>query len=181
MALAKQTAVNVVNFDAHTDFRPLEGRHSGNGFSYAFNEGFVDNYYVFGAHENYLNKFMIKQFKEYNQRIKLLTFEELKIRFEKDFITSANNIQKLIKLKPYGIEVDVDAIKNIASSAMSSSGFTVTEARQFVNLMAGNQNACYLHICEGSASLTPFPENMLGKLLTYLVTDFIKAQLSSVK
>ena len=27
--------INAINLDAHTDFRPMEGRHSGNGFTYA--------------------------------------------------------------------------------------------------------------------------------------------------
>ncbi len=181
LALANGTNVNVVNFDAHTDFRKMEGRHSGNGFSYAFNEGFLDTYCVFGAHENYLNKFMIRQFKEQTEKLKLFTFEELKVRFEKDFITSINNINKLIKNKPYGIEIDVDAVENTASSAMSSSGFSVTETRHFVHLTANNANASYLHLCEGSVSLGTAPANMLGKLLSYLVTDFIKAQLPYVK
>jgi formiminoglutamase len=44
LALAKGKPVNVINFDAHTDFRALEGRHSGNGFSYAYEEGFLKNY-----------------------------------------------------------------------------------------------------------------------------------------
>lgn len=181
LALAKGTSINVVNFDAHTDFRSMEGRHSGNGFSYAFNEGFLDTYCVFGAHENYLNKYMLHQFKEQAEKLKLFTFEDLKVRFEKDFITSINNINKLLKTKPYGIEVDVDAIENIASSAMSSSGFSVTETRQFLHLTANHANASYLHLCEGSASLGASPANMLGKLLTYLVTDFIKTQLPYIK
>lgn len=181
LALAKGSSVNVVNFDAHTDFRLVEGRHSGNGFSYAFNEGFLDTYCVFGAHENYLNKHIIHQFKHNPEKLKLYTFEEIKVRFEKDFFTSINNINKLIKNKPYGIEIDVDAIENVSSSAMSSSGFSVTETRQFVNLTANSTNASYLHICEGSVSLGTTPANMLGKLLTYLVTDFIKVQLQYIK
>ena len=40
-ALAKGKAINAINFDAHSDFRILEGRHSGNGFSYAYEEGFL--------------------------------------------------------------------------------------------------------------------------------------------
>ena len=32
-ALAKGKPINAVNLDAHSDFRILEGRHSGNGFS----------------------------------------------------------------------------------------------------------------------------------------------------
>lgn len=39
-ALANGKPINAVNFDAHSDFRILEGRHSGNGFSYAHSEGF---------------------------------------------------------------------------------------------------------------------------------------------
>ena len=39
LALAKGKPVNAINFDAHSDFRIMEGRHSGNGFSYAFEEG----------------------------------------------------------------------------------------------------------------------------------------------
>ena len=46
-SLALKHPINVVNFDAHHDFRPEEGRHSGNGFSYAYNEGFLKNYFKF--------------------------------------------------------------------------------------------------------------------------------------
>jgi formiminoglutamase len=54
-ALAKGKPVNAINFDAHSDFRILEGRHSGNGFSYAYEEGFLKKFY-FGLHENYTSK-----------------------------------------------------------------------------------------------------------------------------
>ncbi|MFN3640608.1 MAG: arginase family protein, partial [Flavobacterium sp.] len=56
LALAKGKPVNVVNFDAHSDFRILEGRHSGNGFSYAFDEGFLKKYFIYGLHESYTSK-----------------------------------------------------------------------------------------------------------------------------
>ena len=52
-ALASKSKINAINFDAHTDFRALEGRHSGNGFSYAMDEGFLECYFIFGVHENY--------------------------------------------------------------------------------------------------------------------------------
>ena len=32
--------INCINLDAHTDYRPVEGRHSGNGFRYAEEDGF---------------------------------------------------------------------------------------------------------------------------------------------
>jgi formiminoglutamase len=31
--------INAINLDAHADFRPLEGRHSGNAFRYADEDG----------------------------------------------------------------------------------------------------------------------------------------------
>jgi formiminoglutamase len=51
----QRKTINAINFDAHSDFRILEGRHSGNGFSYAYEEGFLKNI-VFGLHENYTSK-----------------------------------------------------------------------------------------------------------------------------
>ncbi|MES2484478.1 MAG: arginase family protein [Bacteroidota bacterium] len=52
MALAKGKPVNAINFDSTTDFKLMEGRHSSNGFSYAFEDGFLKNYFIFGLHEN---------------------------------------------------------------------------------------------------------------------------------
>jgi formiminoglutamase len=41
-----QRKTGAINFDAHSDFRILEGRHSGNGFSYAYEEGFLKKYFI---------------------------------------------------------------------------------------------------------------------------------------
>jgi len=46
-----QRRVGAVNFDPHADFRLREGRHSGNGFSYAYVEGALSHYHVMGLHE----------------------------------------------------------------------------------------------------------------------------------
>ena len=43
-ALAHGKPVNAINFDAHSDFRILEGRHSGNGFRYAKSENYLHKY-----------------------------------------------------------------------------------------------------------------------------------------
>ena len=63
-SLALKKPINVINFDAHTDFRAEEGRHSGNGFSYAFAEGFLKKYFVFGLHENYTSETILKTLKK---------------------------------------------------------------------------------------------------------------------
>src|SRR5690606_34608587 len=48
--------INCINLDAHTDYRPKEGRHSGNPFRYADEDGYLNKYCVIGIHENYLQQ-----------------------------------------------------------------------------------------------------------------------------
>ncbi|WP_243472147.1 formimidoylglutamase [Winogradskyella sp. MH6] len=172
LALAKNDRVNVVNFDAHTDFRAEEGRHSGNGFSYTYAEGFLKNYFIFGLHENYTSD---KLFKTLNKvkAIKYNTYEALEVRNELDYNAELERGLNHISSKPYGIEIDCDAIENIPSSAATPSGFRVKQARQFLHFFAKHENASYLHICE--AAPTNKTETKVGKLITYLITDFIRA------
>ena len=76
----------------------------------------------------------------------------------------------------FGIEIDLDAIPNIACSAMTTSGFSVEQLRQFISFFAKNKNATYLHICEGAPDLGEEKNNhLIGKLIGYLITDFIKS------
>jgi len=101
------------------------------------------------------------------------TFESLEIRKILKFKTELERSMEFISKSPYGIEVDCDAIKNIPSSAMTPSGFSVNKARRFVNYFGEHENAKYLHICE--AAPTAETETQVGKLITYLITDFIRA------
>ncbi|WP_418638767.1 formimidoylglutamase [Winogradskyella sp.] len=171
-ALANNERVNVINFDAHSDFRAEEGRHSGNGFSYAYAEGFLKNYFVFGLHENYTSDTLLKTMKKVKS-IKYNTYEAIEVRKELDFNSEMKNALTHVSEKPFGIEIDCDAIKNIPSSAMTPSGFSVKKARRFVNYFGKHENATYLHICE--AAPTQKTETKVGKLITYLITDFIRA------
>jgi formiminoglutamase len=175
-ALAKGKPINAINFDAHSDFRILEGRHSGNGFSYAYEEGFLKKYFIFGLHENYTSKSVLDIIKKTEDRVRYNTYDSLKIRKEKDFNIEMINALEFIKNEPYGIEIDLDAIPNIASSAMTSSGFSIEELRQFISFFSNTKNATYLHICEGAPDLGEEKNNhLIGKLIGYLVTDFIKS------
>ena len=47
------------------------------------------------------------------------------------------------------IELDMDSIVNMPSSAMTPSGFTVEEARKFMRMMAANLTCAYVHLPEG--------------------------------
>lgn len=171
-ALAKNSKVNVVNFDAHTDFRGEEGRHSGNGFSYAFAEGFLKNYFVFGLHENYTSDKLFKTLKKL-KNLKYNTYEAIEVKNELDFNSELRTALNHVSNKSFGIEIDCDAIENIPSSAMTPSGFSVKQARQFVHYFGQHENCSYLHICE--AAPTKKTATKVGKLISYLITDFIRA------
>ena len=171
-SLAYGFPINVINFDAHTDFRPEEGRHSGNGFSYAFAEGFLNHYFVFGVHENYTSDKLFNALKKI-PNVQFNTFEALEIRKELKLKKELVRALAHVSNNPFGIEIDCDAIENIASSAMTPSGFSVNKTRMFVDFFGKHDNACYLHICEAIA--TPENETQIGKLITYLIMDFIKA------
>jgi formiminoglutamase len=83
---------------------------------------------------------------------------------------------KFISIDPYGVEIDCDAIAHCPSSAMSPTGFSTTEARQFVFKLAKNTKATYLHICEAAPKLKPKKRDYnVGKLISALIMDFISA------
>jgi formiminoglutamase len=178
-ALAKGRPVNAVNFDAHTDFRVLEGRHSGNGFSYAFEEGFLKKYFIFGLHENYASKTVMENIKKVADRVQFNTYEQIAVRREKNFIEEMHVAMSFINDNYFGLELDLDALPNVASSAMTPSGFSVERARQFIHFFGQAGRAAYLHICEGAPDIDGDANNrhLTGKLIAYLVTDFMKAHL----
>lgn len=180
-ALAKGKPINAINFDAHSDFRILEGRHSGNGFSYAFEEGFLKNYFIFGLHESYTSKSVLKKLRDIENRVQFNTYDQINIRQEKNFQNEMNLAHNFINDTHYGVEIDLDSIPNIPSSAMTLSGFSVEELRRFIYFFGKHPNAAYLHICEGAPSLGNEKNNhLVGKLIGYLITDFMKAKRDSV-
>ncbi len=177
LALAKGKPVNAINFDAHTDFRILEGRHSGNGFSYAFEEGFLKKYFVFGLHENFVSKSVFNSIKEQENRVKYVSYEEIEVRKQKTFDSQLAEGLTFIKQDPFGIELDLDAIPLVPSSAMTLSGFSVQQAREYIHYFGKHKNAAYLHICEGAPDLDLSNNSHLtGKLIAYLITDFMKSK-----
>lgn len=176
-ALGKAESINCINFDAHTDFRALEGRHSGNGFSYAFEEGFLNRYFVFGLHENYTSKTVFQRMKQYQDRVKYNTYEQIAIRKEKSFSTEMQQALEFVSTQHFGIELDLDAVANFPSSAMTLSGFSVEKIRNFLNFFASHPKAAYLHICEAAPNFSDEKNpNLVGKLIAYLITDFIKVR-----
>ncbi|MBR9915089.1 MAG: formimidoylglutamase [Algicola sp.] len=172
-SLALKKPLNVVNFDAHHDFRAEEGRHSGNGFSYAFSEGFLKNYFIFGLHENYTSNQIFKSLDKIKE-VDYNTFEAIMVRKSLKFKTEMQRAADHVSHSSFGLEIDCDAIQNIPSSAMTPSGFSVTKTRQFVNHFAAYDQVTYLHICEAAPTMET--DAQVGKLISYLITDFIRAR-----
>lgn len=169
---ALKNPINCINFDAHTDFRALEHRHSGNGFSYAFEDGFLNNYFIFGLHRNYTSRSVFDHIVKNSERVKFNLFEDISVKHKLTFSEGLKDAKNFCCDENFGIELDMDAIEFMGSSAITPSGFTLTEARQFVSYFSKIENAKYLHICEGSPAAGIFT-NQVGKAIAYLVSDAI--------
>lgn len=171
---AKAQKINVCNLDPHADYRSLEGRHSGNGFSYAKAEGYLNKYSILGLHENYNSAEMMARLEQ--DGVHFNTFERIFIREEISFNDAVSESFAFVLDADYGIELDLDSIENFPSSAQSPSGTTTQQARYFVHHLASSKNAIYLHLPEAAPSLVDGSAEQAGKLLAYLVSDFIKAR-----
>lgn len=176
LSKAKNEAVNAINLDAHADFRAQEGRHSGNGFSYAYTAGYLKKYAALGLHQAYNNAAMIEQFAT-NPNLKVIWFESLYLQQELAFKQGLQQALVHVKEQFFGVELDLDCITDTLSSAQSPLGFSRTEAWQYVFDCAGQSKAAYLHLTEGvavRADGAQYP--MTGKLLSYLVQAFVKGK-----
>lgn len=174
---AKNAAINVINLDAHADFRALEGRHSGNPFSTAKAEEFMAAYSILGLHENYNSQNMLDEMAKH-KGIRYYFWEDIYLRKKITFADALNDFIQLNQNKACGIELDMDSIEGVLSSAMTPSGFSATEARYYSYQTGHNLHPSYFHICEAATELeTGLKDNSTGKLLSYLVSDFVKGVL----
>jgi len=165
-------SLNCINLDAHADFRPLEGRHSGNAFSYAEEDGYLQKYCVIGIHENYLTQNIWMDVVN-SPFIDFITYEDIFIHEKKDFLQSIAHATTFTDDNYTGIEIDLDCIEYTLSSAATPSGVEPIHARQFVSYTAGDSKTAYLHICEGASKLSDGRSSeTIGKLISYLVSDF---------
>jgi formiminoglutamase len=167
--------INCINCDAHSDFRSLEGRHSGNGFSYAFDASLLNKYAVVGLHESYIPQPVLDELNRYPERIDYTLFESVFLKEEFSFKEVVKRATDFTGDTFCGIELDMDAVQNIPSSAKSPSGISANQARQFISWTANNARVAYLHIAEAAPVLSHIKtDNKTGKLIAYLVSDFIK-------
>ncbi len=167
--------INCINLDAHADYRPIEGRHSGNAFRYADEDGYLNKYCIVGLHESYLPQNVLVDIVN-NPFVDYVSYEDIFLHEKKNFIQAVAHATGFTEETFTGIELDVDCIENVLSSAATPSGISVLQARQFISFSATDAKVAYLHICEGATKTEDDREDSSsGKLISYLVTDFLKA------
>jgi formiminoglutamase len=169
LSLANKKPIDVLNVDAHADLRDLEGRHSGNGFSYALRENYLNSYLMYGLHQNYNNEAILTQI-DADPRLKAIFFDDILTGI--DFNSLVNEIGPNA-----GLEIDLDCIQNVLSSAETPSGFAVNDVRKLI--LTNAKKFSYLHLSEGATRMLDGRVSKLtSKLVAYLVSDFVKAHQS---
>ncbi|MBV9986949.1 MAG: formimidoylglutamase [Chitinophagaceae bacterium] len=169
--------INAINLDAHADFRPMEGRHSGNGFTYAEADGYLEKYCVIGLHENYLPQNVWMDMVN-NPFIDCITYEDIFVHEKRSFLQAVAHANNFTDDTLCGIEIDLDSVENALSSASSPVGISPGLARQFVSASSMGSKVAYLHVSEGAAKLADGRnDESVGKLISYLVSDFVKGKL----
>lgn len=169
--------VSAINLDAHADFRIMEGRHSGNGFRYAMEEGFLGRYAVIGLHEHYNPQSMVDDLYSHVD-IQYSFMEDIFLHGKRSFTDAVADAFRFVDDQYVMVDLDMDAIEHLPSSAVTPSGISAMHARQYVNFAGSDAKVAGLHICEGAVRLDSGLEGaQTGKLIAYLVSDFIKANL----
>lgn len=171
--------IAVLNIDPHSDFRALEGRHSGNGFSYAWNERKLNKYAVFGLHESYNGADIVNQFLE-NPNLHFESRDNLLWRNTEETDHLFKNTIQWLGNDRFGLELDLDSITQFPVSALNPSGFSLNEVRNMVRTACSISPPLYFHICEGSPGRANSQQqiDLMAKSIAYLIADFIKCSKS---
>ncbi len=164
--------IDVVNLDPHADCRPLEGRHSGNSFSYGLAEGTIRNYTVFGLHKARNNEAILQFLDDHKvHHTFFMDYLMEPLSFHRDldrFVDSS--------AAPLGVELDLDVIRHMPSSAFSPSGMAIEDGRLYLRkLMGSARRVMYVHLPEAAPN-TPSQGRIVGKALAYLVHDVLSVR-----
>jgi formiminoglutamase len=166
--------INAVNLDAHAGFRPVEGRHSGNAFRYAEEDGFLEKYCVIGVQENCLPQNVWLDIIN-NPFVDLITYEDIFVLEKRNFTQAVAHATGFTEENYIGLELDLD-VMGPAGSGMPSTGVSSVHVRQYVTFAASDSKIAYFHICEGIFSVCNGRSDCAGQLISCIVSDFIKAR-----
>lgn len=161
--------VSCANIDLHADLRPREGRHSGNGFTYARADGHLARYAIVGLAEAYATQAILEAIDSDTETV-AFTFESL-LRGRMTLPHLAQSAVAHVGRGPATLEIDLDAVAQAPASAAAASGFTAADVRALACQIAAGIELHAAHIAEGAPELGPWPPEMLGKLVAELVRD----------
>lgn len=161
--------LNAINLDAYAEYGPAEGRHSGNAFRYAEDDGYLAKYCVIGLHENDLPQNSWLDIAN-NPFMDFVTYEDIYLHGKQSFVEAVQHAIDFTSDTLCGAEIDLGSIGSFASCV----GVSPLNARQYIHLAATQSKAAYLHIAGGDA-LNADNSAAAGKLAGCLVSDFIKA------
>ncbi|WP_113907573.1 formimidoylglutamase [Aliidiomarina celeris] len=176
----KQTtgkSCGAVNLDPHADFRPREGRHSGNGFSYAYVEGALAYYHVVSLHEGKNSASSLRNLADAGFR-----YHSAHHLYDMEFTDAMRDVAaKAASWQvPLGVEVDIDAIQFAPASAYNVMGVAPAQAFRFVSELAVLPEARYLHLAEAAPACHPAGVEAgtqhAGQLLSELVIAWLRGR-----
>ncbi len=173
-------AAAAVNLDPHSDFRPREGRHSGNGFSYAAANGALAYYHVLGLHELKNSETTLEQLSLFGGEWH--SFQQIWVRrevsLEEALKAIANNLNQT--QLPVALELDVDAIAKMPSSASTFAGVPLLDACHYIHYIAKHCQTAYLHIAEAAPQCHEAGEiagnRDVGQSVSELIYAYIQAK-----
>ncbi|MDP5459541.1 formimidoylglutamase [Alishewanella sp. SMS8] len=173
----QQQQVNCINLDPHADFRALEGRHSGNAFSYAQAEALLQHYFVLGLHVQKNNAASLTALQQAN--FEYLSYQQIFVEGQYNWSQAIElSLQRVLSANTkLALEVDTDCITSMPASALNYSGISVAEAEQAVFHFAKLPQTAYLHLAEAAPAQHPSGEvagmNQCGQVLSQLVQAFL--------
>ncbi|MCE9618685.1 MAG: formimidoylglutamase [Planctomycetes bacterium] len=171
-----------INIDAHADLRSDEGRHSGNSFSAALRDKFLERYFVLGLQEPFINNEMWERLQE-EPALRAVTLETIRTRghFRKNFVVAphlgaSEEAVKFVKKRPLALEMDLDAITGVPASAATPAGLAVEEAREMLRHIARRRRVGTFHVCEGIPGESD--AQGVGRLAALMMADVAKISIA---
>lgn len=177
---AQQTSnkkISCFNLDLHADLRSTDGRHSGNSFSYAFEKGLLEKYYIFGLHENYHSNSYYKKVQDLRSKGKIdySTYSDITSQLQTSFEIELNKAENWFQDNgQMGLEVDLDSVEGVPASAITEVRVPFNFTRKFVQRTTKEFAPIYFNLSEGAPDLGKRnSKKVVGRTISYLILDFV--------
>jgi formiminoglutamase len=159
--------INCINLAPNAGYQPEEGRHSGNPYRYADEDGFLQKYCAVGIQEDSLQQNVWMDIVN-NPFMDCITFEDIFVRGKRSFVQAVEHAVGFTDDSYTGIDLNMRVVQQMGvPDSLPHGGIAVSHARQYVTIAGNVAKPAYLHISEAG--------EQSGKLLAHLVTDFVKA------